>query len=194
MAATQGYGARVVLHGTVYDEAMAEALRIQATEGQTLIHPFDDPAIIAGQGTIGLELLEQVPGLDVVVCGVGGGGIISGIALAIKETRPEVRIMGVESAALPAALRAREAGRPVVIPPAETIAEGIAVRKIGETTFAPHRALRGRAGDGERGGDRRAGCCCCWSARRRWRRPACATTRGRGGERAHRGRWRGRTW
>lgn len=135
VAATQGYGARVVLHGSVYDEAMAEALRIRAAEGQTLIHPFDDPHIIAGQGTIGLELLEQVPELDMVVCGVGGGGIISGIALAIKEIRPEVRIVGVESAVLPAALRAREAGGPVVIPPAETIAEGIAVRKIGETTF-----------------------------------------------------------
>lgn len=135
VSATRRYGANVVLHGSVYDEAMAEALRIQAAEGQTLIHPFDDPAIIAGQGTIGLELLEQVPELDVVVCGVGGGGIISGIALAIKETRPEVRIVGVESAALPAALRAREAGRVVVIPPAETIAEGIAVRRIGDTTF-----------------------------------------------------------
>lgn len=137
VSATQKYGARVVLHGSVYDEAMAEALRIQAEEGQTLIPPFDDPGIIAGQGTIGLELLDQVPALDVVVCGVGGGGIISGIALAIKELRPEVRIVGVESAALPAALRAREAGRPVVIPSAETIAEGIAVRKIGEVTF-PH--------------------------------------------------------
>jgi threonine dehydratase len=137
VSATEKYGARVVLHGAVYDEAMAEALRLQAQEGQTLIPPFDDPAIIAGQGTIGLELLEQVPELDVVVCGVGGGGIISGIALAIKEIRPEVRIVGVESAALPAALRAREAGRPVVIPRAETIAEGIAVRKIGDVTF-PH--------------------------------------------------------
>jgi threonine dehydratase len=135
VSATEKYGARVVIHGSVYDEAMAEALRIQAEEGQTLIHPFDDPAIIAGQGTIGLELLEQVPELEVVVCGVGGGGIISGIALAIKEMRPEVRIVGVESAVLPAALRAREAGHPVVIPPAETIADGIAVRKIGEVTF-----------------------------------------------------------
>lgn len=135
VSATERYGARVVLHGTVYDEAMAEALRIQREEGQTLIHPFDDPAIIAGQGTIGLELLEQVPELEVVVCAVGGGGIISGIALAIKELRPEVRIVGVESAALPAALRARQAGAPVVIPPAETIAEGIAVRKIGDVTF-----------------------------------------------------------
>jgi threonine dehydratase len=135
VSATERYGARVILHGSVYDEAMAEALRIQRDEGQTLIPPFDDPAIIAGQGTIGLELLEQVPELDVVVCGVGGGGIISGIALAIKELRPDVRVVGVESAALPAALRAREAGHPVVIPSAETIADGIAVRKIGEVTY-----------------------------------------------------------
>ncbi|HEU0015205.1 MAG TPA: threonine ammonia-lyase [Longimicrobium sp.] len=135
VSATERYGARVVLHGSVYDEAMQEALRIQAEEGQTLIHPFDDPAIIAGQGTIGLELLEQCPEMDVLVCGVGGGGIISGIAVAIKALRPEVRIVGVESAALPAALRAREAGELVTIPPAETIAEGIAVRRIGETTF-----------------------------------------------------------
>lgn len=134
VSATERYGATVVLHGSVYDEAMAEALRIQEREGQTLIHPFDDPAIIAGQGTIGLELMEQVPELDVVVVGVGGGGIISGIAAAIKETRPEVRIVGVESAVLPAALRAREAGELVTIPPADTIAEGIAVRRIGETT------------------------------------------------------------
>jgi threonine dehydratase len=135
VSATEKYGARVVLHGSVYDEAMVEALRIREQEGQTLIHPFDDPAIIAGQGTIGLEVLEQVPYVDVVVCAVGGGGIISGIATAIKETRPGVRVVGVESSALPAALRAREAGELVTIPPAETIAEGIAVRRIGENTF-----------------------------------------------------------
>jgi threonine dehydratase len=135
VAATERYGARVVMHGTVYDEAMAEALRIREAEGQTWIHPFDDPAVIAGQGTIGLELLEQCPEMEVVVVGVGGGGIISGIAAAIKAVRPEVRVVGVESAALPAALRAREAGRVVTIPPAETIADGIAVRRIGEETF-----------------------------------------------------------
>jgi threonine dehydratase len=135
VSATEKYGARVVLHGSVYDEAMVEALRIREEEGQTLIHPFDDPGIIAGQGSIGLEVLEQVPYVDVVVCAVGGGGIISGIATAIKETRPGVRVVGVESAALPAALRAREAGELVTIPPAETIAEGIAVRRIGENTF-----------------------------------------------------------
>jgi threonine dehydratase len=135
VAATEGYGARAVLHGSVYDEAMEEALRIRDREGQTWIHPFDDPAVIAGQGTIGLELLEQCPAMDVVVVGVGGGGIISGIAAAIRSVRPEVRIVGVESSALPAALRAREAGRVVTIPPAETIADGIAVRRIGDETF-----------------------------------------------------------
>jgi len=132
---TARYGARVVLHGTVYDEAMAEALRIRETEGQALIHPFDMEAVIAGQGTIGLELLEQCPEMDVVVVPVGGGGLIAGIALAIKEIRPEVRVIGVESSALPAALRAREAGSLVTIPPADTIADGIAVRRIGEHTF-----------------------------------------------------------
>jgi threonine dehydratase len=132
---TERYGARVVLHGSVYDEAMAEALRMREAEGLTLVHPFDDIHVIAGQGTIGLELLEQCPSLDVVVVAVGGGGIISGIAAAIKQIRPAVRIVGVESDALPAALSARESGEVVTIPPAETIAEGIAVRRIGEQTF-----------------------------------------------------------
>jgi threonine dehydratase len=132
---TERYGARVVLHGSVYDEAMAEARRIMEAEGQTLIHPFDDPLVIAGQGSIGLELLEQVPEMDVVVVPVGGGGLISGIAMAVKELRPEVRVVGVESSVLPAALRAREAGATVTIPPAQTIADGIAVRRIGDHTF-----------------------------------------------------------
>jgi threonine dehydratase len=135
VSATEKYGARVVLHGSVYDEAMVEAMRIREEEGQTLIHPFDDLGVIAGQGTIGLEVLEQVPYVDVVVCAVGGGGIISGIATAIKETRPGVRVVGVESSVLPAALRAREAGERVMIPAADTIAEGIAVRRIGEHTY-----------------------------------------------------------
>lgn len=132
---TEGFGARVVLHGSVYDEAMAEALRIREAEDLTLIHPFDDPGVIAGQGTIGLELLEQCPDLDVVVVAVGGGGIIAGIGAALKQVRPEVRVVGVESAVLPAAFRAREAGRLVTIDPADTIADGIAVRRIGEHTL-----------------------------------------------------------
>lgn len=132
---TRRHGARVVLHGRNYDEAMEEALRLREEENLTLVHPFDDPAIIAGQGTTGLELLEQCPEMDVVIVAVGGGGLISGIAMAIKETRPEVRVIGVEAANLPAAYRAREAGKLVEIPVGETIADGISVRKIGAKTF-----------------------------------------------------------
>jgi threonine dehydratase len=135
VSSTEGYGARVVLEGSVYDESMAEARRIGDAEGLVLVHPFDDPAVIAGQGTIALELLEQCPELEVVVVGVGGGGMAAGIAAATKALRPEVRVVGVEAAVIPAALRAREAGAPVTIAPAETIAEGIAVRRIGEVTF-----------------------------------------------------------
>jgi threonine dehydratase len=133
---TERYGARVVLHGSNYDEAMQEALRLREEEGSTLVHPFDDRGVIAGQGTIGLELLEQCPEMQTVVVPVGGGGLISGIAMALKEVRPEIRVVGVEAAVLPAALRAREAGRLITIPAAETIADGIAVRSIGERTFA----------------------------------------------------------
>src|SRR5690606_31821870 len=103
--------------------------------GHTLIHPFDDPGVIAGQGTIALELLEQCPGMDTVVVALGGGGLISGMAVALKELAPHVRIIGVEAETLPAAGRAHEAGRLVTIPPGETIADGIAVRRIGNETF-----------------------------------------------------------
>jgi threonine dehydratase len=132
---TQRFGANVVLHGANYDEAMGEAIRRQSEEGSTLVHPFDDPAVIAGQGTIGLELLEQCPEMDVVVVPVGGGGLISGIASALKMVRPEIRVIGVEASALPAALRSRQAGRVTTIDAAETIADGIAVRTIGQNTF-----------------------------------------------------------
>ncbi len=131
---TESFGARVVLHGFGFDEAMQEALRLRAGEGLTMIHPFDDAAVIAGQGTIALELLEQTPGMEVVVVPIGGGGLISGIATGLKETRPSIRVVGVEAAAIPAALAARQAGHPVTIAGAETLAEGIAVRRIGELT------------------------------------------------------------
>jgi threonine dehydratase len=132
---TERHGARVVLHGNSYDEAFRKALEIRDEEGSTLIHPFDDASVIAGQGTVGLELLEQCPDMDVVVVGLGGGGLIAGIAAAVKTVRPDVRVVGVEAATLPAALRAREAGERVTIPASETIADGIAVRTIGEVTF-----------------------------------------------------------
>ncbi|MBW3628547.1 MAG: threonine ammonia-lyase [Gemmatimonadetes bacterium] len=132
---TERFGARVILHGRSYDEAMVEAMRLQEIEGQGLIHPFDDTGVIAGQGTIGLELLEQCPEMDAVIVPLGGGGLVSGIAAAIKAYRPEVRIVGVEAETLPAASRAREAGELVTILPGETIADGIAVRRIGDYTF-----------------------------------------------------------
>lgn len=135
VANTERFGARIVLHGQNYDEAMDEALRLRDLSGATMVHPFDDPLVIAGQGTIGLELLEQCPEMDTVVVSVGGGGLIAGVALAIRSVRPDVRIVGVEARAIPAALRSRAAGDRVVVPAAETIADGIAVRQIGEHTF-----------------------------------------------------------
>jgi threonine dehydratase len=135
VSSTERFGSKVVLHGANYDEAMAEAVRLQAGTGATLIHPFDDEEVIAGQGTIGLELIEQVPTMDVLVIPVGGGGLIGGVAAAVKSLRPEVRVVGVEAERLPAALRSHQAGRRVTIPAGETIADGIAVRQIGELTF-----------------------------------------------------------
>lgn len=131
---TENFGARVVRYGSGYDDAMREALRIQAVEGEILLHPFDDRQVIAGQGTIGLEILEQCPGVEVVVVPVGGGGLIAGVACALKERRPSIRVIGVEAARLPAALRAREARGLVTVPPNETIADGIRVQRIGELT------------------------------------------------------------
>lgn len=135
VTATRGFGAEVVLHGANYDEACEEALRLCAAQGMTFIHPFDDPVVIAGQGTIGLELLEQVPQLEAVVVPIGGGGLIGGIACAIKESRPDVRVVGVQTSRLPSMAAAVERHHPVTIEPATTIADGIAVRRAGDVTF-----------------------------------------------------------
>ena len=135
VAATAGYGAEVLLHGANYDDAYAEAWRLSLETRAVFVHPFDDPAVIAGQGTIGLELLEQVPDLEAVVVPIGGGGLIGGIACAIKEQRPEVRVIGVQTERLPSMLRAREYGEPVTLLPAATIADGIAVRRAGLLTY-----------------------------------------------------------
>jgi threonine dehydratase len=135
VTATRGFGAEVVLHGANYDEACEEALRRCSVEGMTFIHPFDDAVVMAGQGTIGLELLEQVPQLEAVVVPIGGGGLIGGIACAIKESRPEIRVIGVQTSRLPSMLAARVAGHPVTVEPATTIADGIAVRRAGDVTL-----------------------------------------------------------
>jgi threonine dehydratase len=135
VTATRDFGAEVLLHGANYDEAFVEATRQCAEQGLTFIHPFDDPAVMAGQGTIGLELLEQVPQLEAVVVPIGGGGLIGGIACAIKESRPEIRIVGVQTAKLPSMAAAIEAHHPVTVDPATTIADGIAVRRAGDLTL-----------------------------------------------------------
>src|SRR6201986_3748551 len=101
ISATRGFGADVILHGANYDEACDEALRLCRLEGMTFVHPFDDAAVINGQGTIGLELLEQVQGLEAVVVPIGGGGLISGVASALKESNPALRVVGVETERLP---------------------------------------------------------------------------------------------
>lgn len=135
VSATKGYGAEVILYGANYDEACAEAIRRSEAEQLTFIHPFDDEAVIAGQGTLGLEILRQAPDVEAVVVPVGGGGLISGIACAIKETNSKVAVYGVQPARLPSMEAALAKGKPVVLSPAPTIADGIAVLKAGEKTL-----------------------------------------------------------
>ncbi len=135
IANTRRFGANVHFHGATLDEAITEARRIEREESRILVHAFDDERVIAGQGTIGLELLEQSPDLTTVIVPIGGGGLISGIAIAIKEQRPSVRIFGVEAAAAPSALASRRAGHIVKLESADTLADGIAVKRVGERTF-----------------------------------------------------------
>lgn len=136
IAATQGYGARVVLHGDTYDDAYAHALMLQQEHGYTFVHAFDDPHVMAGQGTIGLELLSDLTDVDTVVVPVGGGGLISGIAVAVKSARPGVRVVGVEAARAACFAASLEQGRIVTLSAASTIADGIAVKRPGDLTFA----------------------------------------------------------
>ena len=132
---TRGYGADVIQVGTILDDAAAEVQRFAAEEELSIIHAFDDEDVIAGQGTMGLEILEQVPDVSVVVVPVGGGGMISGIACAIKEIKPDVRIIGVEADAAASAKASRDAGEVVKIAVSDTLADGIVTKRIGEITY-----------------------------------------------------------
>lgn len=136
ISATRAYGADVRLAGASLAEATDHAQAFVATSGGTFIHPFDDPAIVAGQGTLGLELIEQVPEVDTVVVPVGGGGLIAGSALALRHHRPDVRIIGVQSAAVPSYLEARRTGEPREVEQRFTVADGIAVSRPSALCFA----------------------------------------------------------
>lgn len=135
VSATRAYGAEVLLHGANYDEAFDKAIEQSKANRLTLIHAFDDDAVIAGQGTLGLEILEQHPDIEAVVVPIGGGGLIGGIACAIKETKPSVRVFGVQPARIPSMKAAVAEGKPVTLSSAKTIADGIAVRRAGELTL-----------------------------------------------------------
>ncbi|WP_405679469.1 threonine ammonia-lyase [Streptomyces sp. NBC_01511] len=141
VAATREYGAEVRLHGQVVDESLAAAREYAAETGAVFIHPFDHPDIIAGQGTVGLEILEQCPEVRTILVGLGGGGLAAGIALAVKAVRPDVTVIGVQAegaAAYPPSLRA---GRPMSIDEQQTMADGIKVGRPGEITFPMVRDL-----------------------------------------------------
>jgi threonine dehydratase len=135
VSATKSYGAEVILHGANYDEACEEAVRRSQQFGMTFVHPFDDEVVIAGQGTMGLEILQQVPDIEAVIAPIGGGGLIAGVACAVKATNPQVRVIGVQPARLPSMKVAIAEGQPVTLSPAATIADGIAVRRAGEKTL-----------------------------------------------------------
>jgi len=135
VSSTRGYGADVILHGANYDEACEEALRRSKEGSITFVHPFDDETVIAGQGTIGLEIMQQVPDVEAVIVPIGGGGLIGGIACAVKESNSKIQVFGVQPSRLPSMKVAVAEGKPVTVNAASTIADGIAVRRAGERTL-----------------------------------------------------------
>ena len=135
VAATKGYGAEVVLHGTIWDEANERARELVRERGLTYVHPFDDLDLIAGQGTLGLEVMCDFPDVDVIVVPIGGGGLISGVAMAAKAIDPRVRIIGVESSGAPGMRDSVRAGSVVTLDRVDCIIDGLRVKRVGETTF-----------------------------------------------------------
>jgi threonine dehydratase len=141
LAATRGYGAEIRLVGSSVDEALAAALEFAETAGRTFVHPFEHPDVVAGQGTVGLEILDQVPDVRTIVVPVGGGGLISGIGVAVKTGRSDIRLVGVQAAGSAPFPPSLAAGHPVAVHGAGTIADGIAIGRPGELTFEHVRAL-----------------------------------------------------
>lgn len=136
VTATQGYGARVILHGATFEDAYMHARTLQADTGATFIHSFDDPDLIAGQGTLGLEILEQVPEVEAIIVPVGGGGLIAGVALAVKALRPEVQVIGVQAEGADAVKRSLESDQVVTLHRLNTVADGIRINSPGKLPFA----------------------------------------------------------
>jgi threonine dehydratase len=135
VAATKGYGAEVIPHGTIWDEANDKAKELVAERGYTYIHPFDDLQLIAGQGTLGLEIVRDWPEVDVVVVPIGGGGLISGVAMAVKAAKPSVKVIGVESSGAPGMRDSVRTGSVVTLDRVDCIIDGLRVKRVGETTF-----------------------------------------------------------
>jgi threonine dehydratase len=135
VAATKAYGAEVVQYGTIWDEANEKAKELVAERGYTYIHPFDDLQLIAGQGTLGLEIVQDWPEVDVVVVPIGGGGLISGVAMAVKAYKPTAKIVGVESSGAPAMKESVAAGRLVTLDRVDCAIDGLKVKRVGEQTF-----------------------------------------------------------
>jgi threonine dehydratase len=135
VAATRGYGAEVVLHGTIWDEANEKAKELVRNEGLTYVHPFDDEELIAGQGTLGLEIVQDWADVDAVIVPIGGGGLISGVSMAVKSHNPRVRVIGVESSDGPAMQASIRSGQLETID-CRTIIDGLRVRRVGEINFS----------------------------------------------------------
>jgi threonine dehydratase len=135
VAATKAYGAEVVLHGRIWDEANETAKELVEKEGLTYVHPFDDEQLIAGQGTLGLEIVQDWPEVDVIVVPIGGGGLISGVSMVAKAFNPKIRVIGVESSDGPAMQRSVQAGKLETIE-CNTIIDGLRVRRVGELNFS----------------------------------------------------------
>jgi threonine dehydratase len=136
VTATQGYGANVVLYGATYDDAYQHCLELQAASGATFVHAFDDPDIIAGQGTLGLEMLNDLPDADAIVVPIGGGGLISGIAIAARALKPDITIIGVQAEGAPSCYASLKAGEIKTSSSIMTIADGIATKRPGDLTFS----------------------------------------------------------